>query len=248
MIEITINNANGVLTVSSLQVAKDFGKRHDHIVRDIETLVSMINGGVPKIGETHEKGLKSNVSDYFIETAYQHPQNKQLYKCYDMTRDGFSLLVMGFTGKKAFEWKIKYIEAFNSMESQLTEFHSNIETVIDKILDRKIEDAVNKVLDEKIESIVNKAVSETVKVLSPFMSLPVNETTEEVKVIKKPYKYHSSKILKLSPEIRERVDSMIISGKYSCQKIADFIKENTDTEISYMTVSRYMKKYFILQK
>lgn len=40
-------------------------------------------------------------------------------KCYLMTRDGFSLLVMGFTGQKALEWKLRYIEAFNEMENSL---------------------------------------------------------------------------------------------------------------------------------
>ena len=60
--------------------------------------------------------------------------------------------------------------------------------------------------------------------------------------------YNNGKILNLPQDIRQKVDDMIISGKYSCQKIADFIKENTDTEISYMTVSRYIKKYFILQE
>ena len=128
MNQITINNSNGKLTVSSIQVAKDFGKRHDHVVRDIENLIIMINEGLPKIGETYRvaensadplKRPKFKVSDYFIETTYQHPQNKQRYKCYDITRDGFSLLVMGFTGKKALNWKLRYIEAFNLMEQKL---------------------------------------------------------------------------------------------------------------------------------
>lgn len=124
----------------------------------------------------------------------------------------------------------------------------SFEEMFVKALDERIENVVNKILEEKVEAIVNKAVSETVKALSPFMVLPVSETITETKVIKKPYKHHSSKIFSLSPEIRKQVDNMIISGEYSCQKIADFIEENTDTEISYMTISRYIKKYFILQK
>ncbi|MDE5621100.1 MAG: toxin Bro [Ruminococcus sp.] len=70
----------------------------------------------------------------------------------------------------------------------------SVEETFIKVLDERIENIVNKVLYEKIESIVNKAVSETVKVLSPFMSLPVIETTTEEKVIKKLYQYSSSKI------------------------------------------------------
>lgn len=107
MNEIVINNNNGTLTVSSLQVAEDFGKRHDNIMRDIESIIK----GLPKIEETPSK--------LFIEATYQHSQNKQTYKCYELTRDGFSLLVMGFTGSKALEWKLKYIQAFNEMERQL---------------------------------------------------------------------------------------------------------------------------------
>ncbi|MDE6665691.1 MAG: Rha family transcriptional regulator, partial [Ruminococcus sp.] len=105
-----------------------------------------------------EKGLKSKVSDYFIETKYQHPQNKQWYKCYDITRDGFSLLVMGFTGKKALEWKLKYIEAFNSMERQLINVNSSIEEIVSKALSERTEEIVTKVLNEKLETIIVRAV------------------------------------------------------------------------------------------
>ena len=218
MNEITINNTNGVLTVSSLQVAKDFDKQHKDVLEKISSISAQINSA-------------ENSAQYFIESSYTDKSGKR-NKCYDITRDGFSLLVMGFTGKKALEWKLRYIEAFNSMEKQLTYIHSDIEKIVSKVLDEKIETIVNKAVVE--------AVSETVKVLSPFLKLP----KDTVKAIKKPYKYNSSKIFRLSPEIREQVDEMIVSGNYSCQKIADFITSETDMTISYMTVRRYIKKYF----
>ncbi len=102
--KIIIKNNEGILTVSSLQVAKDFEKNHRHVTEAISTLI---------------EGCAEKSADLFIEGSYQHPQNKQWYKYYEITRDGFSLLVMGFTGKKALEWKLKYIEAFNLMEHQL---------------------------------------------------------------------------------------------------------------------------------
>lgn len=102
MNEIKINNSNGTLTVSSLQIAYDFGKQHKHVLETIENI----------------KAENSAVTPMFIESAYTAGTGKA-YKCYDITRDGFSLLVMGFTGKKALEWKIKYIEAFNAMEERL---------------------------------------------------------------------------------------------------------------------------------
>ena len=54
----------------------------------------------------------------FIETTYENTRGKSC-RCYDMNRDGFSLLCMGFTGKDALEWKVKYINAFNKMEEKL---------------------------------------------------------------------------------------------------------------------------------
>lgn len=54
----------------------------------------------------------------FIETTYVNERGKN-YRCFDMNRDGFSLISMGFTGKKALEWKLKYIDAFNKMEETL---------------------------------------------------------------------------------------------------------------------------------
>jgi phage regulatory protein, rha family len=97
---------NDQIVVSSRQVAKNFGKRHDHICRDIETII----GGLPKNGDTHK---------LFEKQEYTHPQNNRRYSEYLMNRDGFSLLVMGFTGKKALEWKLRYIDAFNQMEERL---------------------------------------------------------------------------------------------------------------------------------
>ncbi len=250
MSEIKINNSNGVLTVSSLQVAEDFGKQHKNVVRDIENIISTIlsetsgdenKGGVLNFEHTPEKGLKLRVSDYFIETSYQQPQNKQWYKCYEITRDGFSLLVMGFTGKKALEWKMKYIEAFNSMEKQLTYVNSDIEKIVGKVIDEKLETIVKKTVKEA----VTEAVSETVKVLAPYMKNPEENISAKNRIMCKKRDYNNGKMFNLPQDIRNKVDDMIISGKYSCQKIADFIEKSTGMTISYMTVSRYMKKYFI---
>lgn len=58
---------------------------------------------------------------WFYEYKYTNEQNYQTYPAFLMTRDGFTLLAMGFTGKKALEWKIRYIQAFNEMERKLKE-------------------------------------------------------------------------------------------------------------------------------
>ena len=101
---------NDQALTTSLKVAEVFGKEHFHVVRDIRSLVNQI-GGISKIGDTAP----------FQETTYTNEQNKQIYPMYLMNRDGFSLLVMGFTGQKALQWKWDYIQAFNKLESELIE-------------------------------------------------------------------------------------------------------------------------------
>lgn len=100
---IDVKNDEAVTT--SLQVAEAFGKRHDKLISEIErkypNLLSPQNGG----------------ARFFRKGTYMNRGKK--YPMYYMNRDGFSLLVMGFTGEKALEWKLKYIEAFNQMESYI---------------------------------------------------------------------------------------------------------------------------------
>ena len=95
---------NGRVVVSSKQIANNFGKEHKDVINSIEKLII----GIGKSSDT-----------LFCETKYQNEQNKQWYKEYLLTRDGFSLLVMGFTGTEALKWKLKYIDAFNKMEQSL---------------------------------------------------------------------------------------------------------------------------------
>ena len=106
MTDIILSTQNGEPVASSLQIAESFEKRHDHVMRGIEDILR----GLPKNGDT----------PMFYKTEYTHEQNGQTYPMYLMNRDGFSLLVMGFTGKEALKWKLKYIQAFNEMEKKLS--------------------------------------------------------------------------------------------------------------------------------
>ncbi|WP_243254341.1 Rha family transcriptional regulator [Dorea longicatena] len=98
---------NDEAVCSSLQVAEKFGKRHDRVLRAIDNLLETL----PKNGE---------VSKMFI-LSKRKAADGQFHRMYFMNRDGFSLLVMGFTGKKALEWKLKYIKVFNQMEKFILE-------------------------------------------------------------------------------------------------------------------------------
>ena len=93
------------VVTSSRSVAEHFEKEHAKVIRSIETIMS----------ETPKMAFQK----MFFETTYKVDGNNKSYKEYLMNRDGFSLLVMGFTGAKALAWKLKYIEAFNAMEAKL---------------------------------------------------------------------------------------------------------------------------------
>ena len=98
---------NNQPVTSSRSVAEHFEKRHDHVIRDIETLINSADEkDRPKIGEM------------FYESTEPDTYGRE-QKVYYMNEKGFSILVMGFTGAKALSWKLKYIDAFDKMRKQL---------------------------------------------------------------------------------------------------------------------------------
>lgn len=107
-------SAQGKIVTSSQAVAYYFEKDHGKVLRSIRSLLSF--------QETSESMTKNGYTPkWFYEYQYTNEQNHQTYPAFLMTRDGFTLLAMGFTGKKALEWKIRYIQAFSEMERKLKE-------------------------------------------------------------------------------------------------------------------------------
>ncbi|WP_323883131.1 Rha family transcriptional regulator [Aeromonas hydrophila] len=105
-----ISLQQGQLVTTSLKVAKLFGKRHDDVLKKIRNL---------------ECSADFNLRN-FAEVSYEVVQpngGKANYKAYEMTKDGFIFVVMGFTGAKAAATKEAYINAFNWMAEQLAAQH-----------------------------------------------------------------------------------------------------------------------------
>lgn len=94
------------LKTTSLCIASRFGKRHDDVLKRIRTL---------EVPEDYHLRNFAELSRTI--TVNNGAQQNQPY--YELTRDGFALLVMGFTGKRAMAWKIKFLDAFNAMEAAL---------------------------------------------------------------------------------------------------------------------------------
>ncbi len=111
---VPIERRDGMATVSSLEVAKDFHKEHKNVIRDIETVISGFQSAQNRADYSEYKDPKN----YFIPGVYRDRKNRQ-QPMYYLTRDGFQLLAMGFTGEYALQWKLRYIEAFDQMETTI---------------------------------------------------------------------------------------------------------------------------------
>ena len=109
---VTVND--GLITTTSKLLGDRFGKSHKNVLEAIKKL------------ECSSEFRELN----YRPSYYTSIQNKKLF-CYEITRDGFSFLGMGFNGKSAAKWKESYITAFNSMEDHL----SNSGTMMEKIND-----------------------------------------------------------------------------------------------------------------
>lgn len=105
LVEITGKRNEERLVTTSLKVAEVFEKEHKNVLQSIENLVA-----------------ENSAAKFFSEATYKN-RGKE-YPMYEMGRDGFSLLVMGFTGERALKWKIEYINAFNAMEAELKRIYT----------------------------------------------------------------------------------------------------------------------------
>ncbi len=100
-VDVELEVVDNAVYTTSLSVAEVFNKNHKNIIRKINEF--------PKDNFTK---LNFEPSKYIDSTG-------RILPCYKITRDAFSLLVMGFTGEKAYKWKVEFIKAFNEMEKRL---------------------------------------------------------------------------------------------------------------------------------
>lgn len=107
----------GQVFTSSRDLAESSGKRHDHILRDIDNLLK-------DIAPQDWGALFSAVSEF-------SPAANREVRHFEMTRKGFVLLAMGFTGKEWTAWKLRYIDAFDKMEAELLKRNDPMEQLSD---------------------------------------------------------------------------------------------------------------------
>lgn len=108
--EFDLYQKDGTAFCDSLQIAETFGKEHKNVLRDIEKLTEPTSG-------LSEKFRRLN----FEQSSYKNTQNKKQPK-YLLTKDGFTILTFGYSGKKAMAFKEVYINRFNQMEQFIKSF------------------------------------------------------------------------------------------------------------------------------
>ena len=169
---ITYDNDHQQPVVSSLQIAEDFGKQHKNVIQSIQNLVAE----------------NSAAKSWFYETTYES-RGKQ-YPMYLMNKDGFTFLVMGFNGKLANEWKIKYIQAFNAMERQIKD---GLPSTPEEKLDLLVEVAQNqKAKVERIDERVNH-LEKNARIDPTQYGYIGNLVNKRLQAVKEVYKYQWTK-------------------------------------------------------
>src|SRR5690606_30458179 len=126
----------------SVRVSQSFNKNHYDVLRDIRNILASVSG---------DWGVRN-----FAETHYTHPQNGQNYPMYLMTEEGFTILVMGYTGQRAMDFKVQYINEFHRMRNQLTQpqlpqnYKEALVALLEKVEENEKIQGENKMLQERI--------------------------------------------------------------------------------------------------
>lgn len=113
--ELTMNRHDEAVT-SSLLVAEKFRKRHADVLKKIDNLVKDLKRTQNCVGSNEDTPAQNCAEQKMFFRSYYTDAHNEHRPVYYMNRDGFSLLVMGFTGSDALKWKLNYIKAFNEME------------------------------------------------------------------------------------------------------------------------------------
>ena len=118
-------------------VAKAFGKKHCNVLAKIEEIFTQVPDSFIKLN------FKFNEKIVKVGFGERHD------KVYELTKDGFILLVMGFTGKNAMSIKIAYINAFNAMAEKLRQIQAQQHVAISHLISKEQADTIQRAVEER---------------------------------------------------------------------------------------------------
>jgi len=221
LVKISGKRNEEILTTTSRKVAEFFGKEHFNVLRDVENLGC----------SNSFRKLNFEVSEYKV-----HGNNKT-YKEYVMTRDGFTLLVMGYTGEKAMQFKESYIHAFNEMEKELKRLYAErqqweierakgilVRHILTDTIKMKVADSHNKkfMYTNYTKLIYKTLFGKTLRELQQEYGVKGKESIRD---------YLTAEQLK-DIESTEMLVSSLINCGWGYDKIKEFIQQNSIQKIA----------------
>lgn len=187
MNDIVFQGSEGRPLTNSVLVAEKFGKVHKNVIRVIQSLIQSAQNCADLTSE------KTAVRNMFVETTYLDSQGKE-QPMYIMNRDGFTLLAMGFTGKKALQFKLDYIEAFNKMEKVIKQpqaLPSSVDMTVLKQLVEAIQVMATQINQMKLELSKRPQPALPTIPTSPILATPAH--TSEQRISPRQCKYYTVK-------------------------------------------------------
>jgi phage regulatory protein, rha family len=206
---VVLRNRRAVTT--STNIAESFEKRHDNVLRDIQDL----RKDVLNFEEMFREGTEPD--------SYGRP-----HKVFYMNRDGFTILAMGFTGHKAIQFKLKYIDAFNKMEEQLSKTKAIERFNIPKTYPDALRLAANIQEQKEAERIAKEKAQHQLKIQAPvidyydhIMQSPSTVTTTQIAQDYGLTAYRLNKILSEEGVQYKVGGQWILYSKYKDKKYVD---------------------------
>jgi len=205
-----VKTVKGIPMANSLVIAEKFKKPHKRVLSVIEKLIEDTKNLMDKT---------SAVRLIFKEATYD--TRGRNFKCYEMNRDAFSLLAMGFIGKKALQWKIDFIGAFNEMERVLLN-----QTNLEWKKQREQGKLIRKEESDTIQRFVELAKSQGSKSAQWYYKHFTNATYKALQLIE-----HKK------PKLRDTLDMLELNQLILAENIAmKSIEQNIDSGEHYKVI------------
>jgi len=213
-----VHQNHGKVFTDSLSVAENFNKYHKHVLEKIDSYF-----------EIDDEFSRSN----FRLRNFKGNDGKE-HRKYEMTRDGFTMLAMSFTGKKAFEWKKNYMNAFNTMEQIITQ-KQNQEWQIARTKGISI----RKDLSDTIAQFVSYATSQGSTKANFYFSNITKETYKALKLLEAREKTPSS--------FRDTLTSFDLSALTMAEYVAQgALMEGMIKRMFYKEIYQYAKEKVLI--
>lgn len=199
MTDIVFQGSEGQPLTNSVLVAEKFGKRHDDLMKKIKNLVDV---------------CPQKCGHLFVESNYVDIQCKDR-PMYIMNRDGFTLLAMGFTGQKALQFKLDYIDAFNKMEQTIRNTQNLLSSADTAMLKQLVETT------QTMAAQISRMQEELNRQRDMLLLPPANVIVEEPRISPRQRKYYTVK--QMAKELH--TDSRLLNDFLEYMEIQEYNRD-----------------------